>query len=40
MVFFQENLHRIKDGLYDLNFDEKQSKATHWVHYLLTDHNS
>ena len=31
MVSFQENLSRIKDGMYMINLDETQSKGTHWV---------
>ena len=31
MVFFQDNLPRIKDGAYVINLDDKDSKGTHWV---------
>ena len=38
MVFLsRENLPRIKDGVYVINLDDKQSKGIHWVSlYLLT----
>ena len=31
VVFSRDNLPRIKDGAYVINFDDKQSKGTHWV---------
>ena len=31
MVFFRDNLPRIKDGSYAINFADEQSKRTHWV---------
>ena len=31
MVFFWENLLRIKDGAYVINLDDEQSKGTHGV---------
>ena len=34
-IFSKNNLHRIKDGAYATNLDDKQSKGTHWV-YLST----
>ena len=30
-VFSRNNLHRIKDGAYLINLDDKNSKGTHWV---------
>ena len=31
VAFSRDNLPRIKDGAYVINFDDKQSKGTHWV---------
>ena len=40
MAFFQtNNLPRIKDGTYVINFDNKNSKGTHWV-LLFIDRNT
>ena len=36
-VFSRNNLPRIKDGVYVINLDDKKSKATDWVYYLLTE---
>ena len=30
-VFSRNNLHRIKDGAYVINLNDKQSKGTHWA---------
>ena len=30
-VFTRDNLPRIKDRTYDIDLDDKQSKAAHWV---------
>ena len=34
-VFYRNNSPRIKDGAHALNFDEKNSKGTHWVSLLI-----
>ena len=39
MVYSRDNLPRIKDGTYIINFDDKQSKRTHWVS-LFIDRNT
>ena len=31
MLFSRDNLPRIKDGAYIINFDDKQGKEKHWV---------
>ena len=37
MAFFaRNNVPRIKYGAYVINLDDKNSKRTHWFHYLLT----
>ena len=37
MAFFaRNNVPRIKYGAYVINLDDKNSKPTHWFHYLLT----
>ena len=38
-VFSRDNLPRIKDGVYVINLDDKQSKGTHWVSEFI-DRNS
>ena len=38
-AFSRDNLPRIKDGAYVINFNDKQSKETHWVP-LLTDRHA
>ena len=38
-VFSRNNLPRIKDGTYLINFDDKKSKGTHWVS-LFIDRNT
>ena len=38
-VFSREKLNRIKDGTYDINLYDKQSKETHWVS-LYIDRNT
>ena len=38
-VFSRDNLRRIKDGAYAINFDDKQNKETHWVSF-FTDRNT
>ena len=30
-VFSRNNLPRLKDGMYVINLDDKDSKGTHWV---------
>ena len=35
-VFSRENLPEIKDGVYVIILDERQSKRTHWLSLLLT----
>ena len=30
-VFSRDNLPRIKDGTYAINFHDKESKETHWI---------
>ena len=37
-VFSRNNLSRIKDGVYVINLDDKNSKGTHWVS-LFVDRN-
>ena len=39
MVFSRNNLPRIKDGLYAINHDDKNSKGTNWVS-LFIDKNT
>ena len=31
MSFSEDNLPRIKDGVYVINLDDKQNKGTHWI---------
>ena len=38
--FLRNNLPRIKDGAYELNLDEKQSKGTHWVSLFIGRHTA
>ena len=38
-VFSRDNLPRIKDGVYVIDLDDKQSKGTHWVS-LFNDRNT
>ena len=38
-AFKRHNLSRIKDEAYVINFDDKQSKRTHWI-LLFIDRNT
>ena len=39
MLYSRNNLSKIKDGTYIINFDEYESIGTHWVGLYVNDNN-